>query len=365
MVELATPDDRLLIEDLRRIAKVGWVAMSSCVALMEHPLVEGTAAEPKGPEELAAATRVHFRKAIKQLRDYEKNNPPKRDRSVAFAARRLLRLEKRYATVTLGKIREEIANKWHVSPGGFRQRHEVKHVYEPLMAAFAQHAQREFEAAPEKFKPSARKRTAAFVANQLRDMEKRWHQARLDSLMDEGLLVIRSEDEMLEVLLMLNEAAKHGFTAVDYARVNTWFENHRLKKYLDNQLERVGDSEGNLSLERVRMVSREEEADKKMRTNLIKLIELHEAAGARLLLCPPEALEGDMSFPPHKGLLIIDLDTEPVAVTGELGARSVGEACVFTRGKELEGLKNDYEALKAKIEANDYTRAIRARLGLA
>jgi hypothetical protein len=135
----------------------------------------------------------------------------------------------------------------------------------------------------------------------------------------------------------------------------------QLNAYLQLQLQRVLAEE--VTLERIRVVTDEEMKDEgRSREQLDHLITLHDEAGAKLLLCRPEAI-GDLglNFKPHIGLLLVDSDAKLVnpdaeiaAITGKLGGGSIGRALIYLRETdEVTEFLDEYNLLRMTAVGHD------------
>lgn len=373
-----------IVRDLQAIRRLRWSQPEDFRALetlLTHPLIAHFAFQPKKQQQRVKALEVALREVIDRIQRREGEEPPM-GRSVAEAGTALLRLSPEFERMSLEEIRAHIAAAWgklgggSLTPNGFRQHLEVSGVYEPLAAEFRIFAREQSEdyskASPDEeieaegdepleidgppdFDPSS-----GSVVDALRAMELRLYRNRLVHI-DEGMLRIRSEEEMLGVLVALTNVARHEFRAVDYVDVSEWFSSPRLNAYLMTQLERV---KAGRDLLRIRIVRDEElQYESRSREQLERLIDLHRSFGAELLLCREAVVEkSKLQFAPHVGLLVIDAGTAPVAVTGKLaGDGSIGRARVYIgETDELRGFKKEFKILEDAAREQD--RELRAEL---
>lgn len=377
MTDATENNEHPLVEELHTIARHKWSKARQCTTLLGHPLVTHTAKDPGDEAECVKALRKCLQQTVSHLKQKEKKNGIRLNRSVAKASFKLLRLKKEYEDESLTALRELIAAEWKnrrhedMSCDSFRLHFERKHVYEPFVEEFLLFASEQLKEKGielgdengEYLEPPARTMPER-VAKGLEKLETKWHRDRLDTLAADGSFKIKDEDEMLDVLLTLNKLAERGFRAVDHTPISKWSSDNRLKKYLGRQLKRVRESEGAVTLERIRLVDDDELTNKKNRKHLAKFVKDHEDARASLLLVPIAAREDlEVNFQPHNGLLLADAEAEPIAVTGRLGERTVGRALVYTRkGNEMRELLSEYESLKSAVEENDYDSELRKQL---
>jgi hypothetical protein len=366
-----------IIRDLQAIRRLHWSKpeeFGSLETLLAHPLIAHFAFQPKNERQRVKVLRAALREVVDRIRRREGDEPPL-GRSVAEAATALLRLTPEFEEMSLEKIRKRIAGDWSrrggggsLSPDGFRLHLEVTQVYEPLAREFRLFVEEqaedyspseglgEIEPADDEDDSGIEEiPTSESVAEALRGMELVLYRKRRKEI-DEGVLRIRSEDEMLGVLRSLTKNANREYHAVDYVQVSEWFGSRKLHHYLEEQLDRV-EKEG-LKLARVRLVRPEELQYERSREQLEDLMKIHAQAGgsARLLLCREKAVEDlRLSFAPHAGLLMIDRATAPAAVTGKLsGDGAIGRARVYIgETKDLQTLIEEYEELEAEALKQD------------
>jgi hypothetical protein len=341
-----------VVADLQAIRRLDWARpreFKALTTLLSHPLVERLAEEPKDHEQRVKALKSALQQVVSRIKEKEGENPPL-GRSVAAAGTALLRLTPEFAEMPLKELRQNITASWakkgggKVSVNGFRQHLEVPEVYEPLAAEFRRMAREKADASSEADDQSE----TSPIKDVLATMEKQRYQERLANL-NEGFLRITDEKEMFEVLRAVVKGARSDCRAVDDVDIAEWFSSRRLREYLDLQLRRV--SEGQIKLERIRFVKdREIHGGGRSQEQLDELITLHEEAGADLFLCPEEELEkSGLRFSPQRGMFLVDAETAPVAVTGELAKDgSIGMARIYLNWTEEVGLlKREYDNLRS------------------
>jgi hypothetical protein len=349
-----------IVRDLQVIRTLRWSkpkGFSRLSLLVDHPLVVHVTAQ-------TGHTRVEALKQILEIvagrltsKDVESEA---NDKLLRLASRALLRLEPKYADMPVEDIRHAIVEEWpkrttagYLSSGGFRQHIEVSEVYEPFakqLRAYAleQSAETGLHLDFARDDTNGQATAPSLVelgpsGRRLLELEEAAHLKRMRAL-SEGIARIRNEDEMIETLMTLTELAQRAIQAVDYIAISEWFSSRRLSKYLDRQLVRAAD----VSLERIRLVDDTEISRRERREQLVDFISRHDDAGATLLLCPVEsARDGGTLFYPRMGLLLIDPDNEPTAITGWLGEGRIERAMLYTRETEpLLELKRDYDTLR-------------------
>jgi len=384
-----------VVSDLQEIAREGWAhpeKWENMQVLLGHEVVRHNAKGAKKLSERAKALRALLKKGVTRIRAKERNGeiPPTEPLSNTLTAllrtqpqmpdpedpqgKKVLKLDE----MELEKIRTNIAWWWpgrvetpgkakrHLSVGGYRQHVERPKVLEPFAAELIALLQDE-EARIGKVSPGNSEESLTMeeaLAGALIEMEERNSRRRIDKIHRDGSMGIRDEDEMFEVLLLVTALARKSVKAVDYTPISEWFANKRLKRYLAAQLKRV--KEGEVSLERIRLVESPETLPKRKREKLARFIKEHEDVGGAILLCPMAvAEERQTAFRSDRGLLLADDDEESIAVTGKLGEGSVGKALVFTREHtSLKTIQNEYEDLRERILADELDYGLREELGL-
>jgi hypothetical protein len=359
-----------VVRDLRAIRGLRWSQpekFRSLEVLLSHPAVYQNAANPKGvPERVKALERL-LRWTRTDIKRKENNSAPL-NRSVAAAGAALLRLDPEFEDMDVADIHRHVAGEWqkknggHLKPDTFRLHYEDPKVYEPFAEAFERfvvaRAERlgidlsEWSDRAEGSSAADARTKQGRLHGELRKMELESHRRRLLAI-DEGTLRIRDEEEMGKVLLVLTRLAEISLYAVDYNPVGDWFKDP-LDDYLAAQLKRA--DEGSIELERIRLVEENELDDAEVQQRLRDLLELHTNSSATLLLCPVKAARKlEISFERYKGLLLVDDDSEPLAVTGKIGDGSVGRALVYTHETdEVGALREEYTQLRRVAKAHDH-----------
>jgi len=188
------------------------------------------------------------------------------------------------------------------------------------------------------------------------------HQRRLLAIRG-GIFTVSNQEEMLELLLTMTQAAQHTLHAVDRTDLERWFGNNRLQHYLDAQLERA--RTGGLRVQRLRFISRERLEQAHERNLLREFIRLHDEAGATLLMCPDDAI-ADLrtGFDARMFMVLVDVDSAPACLTCWLGeAGYVERSLVYLR--DLDPVRTHYADLRRveeHVKLNRYNESIRAFL---
>ncbi len=325
------------------------------------------------------ALRTALTRIVKQIERLEQKEPPPLDRSVAYAATLLLRLDPETEDEVAEQLRKRIVTRWkrnereQLSADGFRQHLEIPAVYEPLAAEFRLYArdQEQRLGGFKKLEPSGGKQVRVTgpappsklgkLARRLWDLERKALALRLTAVRD-GELGVRNDEEMVKLLVMLTETAEHELKAVDHVAISEWFGNPLLNEYLRLQLDRS--RHGKVSLERIRLVTEDELADARRLKQLHEFVRLHDEASADLLLCPLQVAEDlRTSFRPRMGLLLVDPKTEPVLLTGWLGEGLIERARVYTQPTDtLREYQAEYVRLRTNVISHDRDRMVRAQL---
>jgi hypothetical protein len=373
-----------VVRDFQAIRRLRWsqpTDFAELEVLLTHPVVVALAKGSPEASRRVRALRTVLERTVSRVRRQERAGDAPEGRSVATAAARLLRLEPEFEDLSVEEIRRRIAMEWPsrrkggvVSGDGFRLHLEVKEVLEPFAGAFRayvrERAAKQGIELSEAHGPSPGAGDAATaatepglgqIARRLWKLEEDLHRRRLASIRD-GMLRIRNEEEMLDVLALFTETAERELTAVDHIDISEWFGNTRLRDYLDRQLDRARREE--VRIERIRLVSDSELEVPPRRRQLAQFVKLHDEASAALLLCPLDvASELRTSFTPRMGLLFADPETEPVAITGWLGEGLIERAMVYTRETEaLRELRDDYTRIRTSVISREHDRALRNRL---
>jgi len=370
MVRPIDPHPDRLVKDLQGIRHLDWSRprdFEQLKTLLRHPVVRGLAEEPNETPQRVAALRAFLREVIARLEQRESAAPPPLERSVALAGAALLRLSPEFEQMPLEEIRAHIASRWEKRGGGplsidgFRLHLEESAVYGPLAAEFRELAR---ERADDPHFDVALESALSPIAESLIAMEQRTFEERTAHI-EQGVLKLLDERQMFEALIKSIEAARHEFIAVDHVDVSEWFVAPRLHDYLRIQLRLV--EAGKIKGERIRIVTEDElEAHGRRREQLEMLIELHEKAGASLLLCRAETVPKlKLGFSPHVGLLVIDACTAtPTAITGKLGDGTIGRAMVYLRRTD-EVLEFMEEYTRLKMSAALQNQELRDQLDMS
>ena len=369
------------LQEMRRFSWSRPEQFENLDTLLEHPLITERASSNETPA-LVAALRATLQEVVRAIAREEQQSQPDLDRSVAYAGTVLLRLEPEYERKSLAELRADVTARWRrrdggkLSPDSFRQQLEVAKVYEPLAESFRRLAvtKRNRHAAAETSRGAgteSSKSTDALqaamrimkrelpqpsrISEVLLDLEAKTLERRVAGLRREGRLIVRDQDEMSRILLELTKLAKHDCRAVDSVPAGEWFSSLKLNNYLKDQLDRVAHER--IELERIRIISDEELQGGRSWEQLAELIDLHERAGATLLLCRKNVLEKlRLKFNTHMGLFMVDAGTDnPAAITGELSATgSIGLARVFlAHNPAVKQLEKEYENLRTAANEQD------------
>ena len=149
-------------------------------------------------------------------------------------------------------------------------------------------------------------------------------QDRLNAI-QEGTVLLRDQDEMLELLVRITNAAESTLHALDQTALERWFTDPRLERYVHAQLERARG--GEVRVERLRVVRQADLDEPRLRNLLREFVRLHEEAGATLLLCHENDLRGlNTSFlrGPNPDtadrtiMVLADSETRPTSLVSEL-----------------------------------------------
>ena len=188
------------------------------------------------------------------------------------------------------------------------------------------------------------------------------HQRRLAAIRG-GIFGVSNQEEMLDLLLTMTQAARHSIHAVDRTDLERWFGNARMQGYLDAQLERT--RTGTLHVERLRFIRRERLTEARERNLLREFIRLHDEAGATLLLCPEDPASGlQTGFDSRMFMVLVDVETAPACLTGWLGESGyIERSLVYLR--DLDPVRTHYADMlrvKEHVTLNRFNESIRAFL---
>jgi hypothetical protein len=200
------------------------------------------------------------------------------------------------------------------------------------------------------------------LAPLLHDRAENDHQRRLAAIRG-GIFSVNNQEEMLELLLIMTQAAQHTLHAVDRTDLERWFGNARMQSYLEAQLKRARD--GGIRVERLRFIRRSR-LDEPLQRNLLReFIRLHEEADATLLLCPDDATPGlQTGFDARMFMVLVDIATVPACLTGWLGESGyIERSLVYLR--DLDPVRTHYADMlrvKEHVTLHRYNERIRAFL---
>ncbi|MEA2156576.1 MAG: hypothetical protein QOE11_2716 [Solirubrobacteraceae bacterium] len=188
------------------------------------------------------------------------------------------------------------------------------------------------------------------------------HQRRLSAIRG-GVFSVSNQEEMLDLLLTMTQAARHSIHAVDRTDLERWFGNARMQHYLDAQLERA--RAGTIRVERLRFIRRERLLAPRERNLLREFIRLHDEAGATLLLCPEDPESGlQTGFDSRMFMVLVDVDSTPACLTAWLGESGyIERSLVYLR--DLDPVRThhaDMLRVKEHVTLNRFNESIRAYL---
>ena len=205
--------------------------------------------------------------------------------------------------------------------------------------------------------------TLSPLAPMLYEREKLDHDRRLMAIRG-GIFSVNNQEEMLELLLTMTQAARRTLHAVDRTDLQRWFGNARMQSYLDAQLDRATD--GEILVERLRFI-RPSSLDEPLQRNLLReFIRLHDEAGASLLLYPVgERSDLETGFDARMFMVLVDVETAPACLTGWLGETGyIERSLVYLR--DLEPVRKHYADMlrvKEHVRLHRYNERIRTFLG--
>lgn len=188
------------------------------------------------------------------------------------------------------------------------------------------------------------------------------HRHRLEALRD-GMVTITTQDAALNHFMLLTETAQATLTAVDHIALTQWFANPRLNACLDLQMTLA--REGRLRVERIRFVSQEHLEDPNERNLLRWFSEIHEQAGATLILCPEHhGRDLDTVFFPRTGLILTDAEARPACLLARLSDAGYLESAVIhlRASSTVRSVMSDYARLQAEIEGQNLDQVVWAEL---
>lgn len=190
----------------------------------------------------------------------------------------------------------------------------------------------------------------------------REHQRRLSAIRG-GVFSVSNQEEMLDLLLTMTQAARESIHAVDRTDLERWFGNARMQHYLDAQLERA--AAGTICVERLRFIRRERLLQPRERNLLREFIRLHDEAGATLLLCPEDPESGlQTGFDSRMFMVLVDANSAPACLTAWLGESGyIERSLVYLRDLDpVRTHRADMQRVKEHVTLNRYNESIRAFL---
>jgi hypothetical protein len=190
----------------------------------------------------------------------------------------------------------------------------------------------------------------------------REHQRRLSAIRG-GVFSVSNQEEMLELLLTMTQAARESIHAVDRTDLERWFGNARMQHYLDAQLERA--AAGTICVERLRFIRRERLLEVRERNLLREFIRLHDEAGATLLLCPEDPEAGlQTGFDARMFMVLVDANSAPACLTAWLGETGyIERSLVYLRDLDpVRTHRADMQRVKEHVTLNRFNESIRAFL---
>ncbi len=188
------------------------------------------------------------------------------------------------------------------------------------------------------------------------------HERRLTAIRG-GIFSVSNQEEMLELLLTMTQAARQTLHAVDRTDLERWFGNARMQSYLEAQLDRARD--GEIRVERLRFI-RPSRLDEPLQRNLLReFIRLHDEAGATLLLYPVDHRSDlETGFDARMFMVLVDIDAGPACLTGWLGETGyIERSLVYLR--DLDPVRKHYadmQRVKEHVRLHRYNESIRSFL---
>jgi hypothetical protein len=190
----------------------------------------------------------------------------------------------------------------------------------------------------------------------------REHQRRLSAIRG-GVFSVSNQEEMLDLLLTMTQAATESIHAVDRTDLERWFGNARMQHYLVAQLERA--AAGTICVERLRFIRRERLQEARERNLLREFIRLHDEAGATLLLCPEDPESGlQTGFDARMFMVLVDANSAPACLTAWLGETGyIERSLVYLRDLDpVRTHRADMQRVKEHVTLNRFNESIRAFL---
>ena len=190
----------------------------------------------------------------------------------------------------------------------------------------------------------------------------REHRRRLSAIRG-GVFSVSNQEEMLDLLLTMTQAAQESIHAVDRTDLERWFGNARMQHYLDAQLERA--AAGTIVVERLRFIRRERLQEPRERNLLREFIRLHDEAGATLLLCPEDPESGlQTGFDARMFMVLVDANSTPACLTAWLGESGyIERSLVYLRDLDpVRTHRADMQRVKEHVTLNRFNESIRTFL---
>jgi hypothetical protein len=191
-------------------------------------------------------------------------------------------------------------------------------------------------------------------------------QERRVAAIREGEVDLRDQAEVLGMLVPLTDLATRTVHAVDQTRLERWFGDYRLRRYLRMQMKRAAN--GELQVERIRVVREREVQDARDRNLLREFMRIHRQAGAELYLCPEHALTGfSTDFNDRLIMVLIDSEAVPACMVSELDDRGyIRRSTVYLRSSErVRRYLTDFREIARHVadldEAGDGVEAVLER----
>jgi hypothetical protein len=352
--------------DLKKVQKLKWEwreGKFDAVELLRHPEIERRASDPSNPEKRLDALYDLLKETQDRLarREEKEGEGEVNGNSVASVVGILLRLDKRSDRRSVKSLQEDVAKQWKgerehdITWNTVRLHYEMPFILRPFARELLGLLDRPTG-------PDGSFGKEMEMLEHLEQMEK----DRLRSIPREGKLEIRTEAEMLQILRKVINLATESLRGLDRTPIEHWFEeDDPLKEYLDEQLELV--KEKGLFLERIYLVRRATLHDSDERDHLIEFVRRHEDAKATILLCRAETVaRTPLGVDENRGMILVDDEGEPMAVTGKLKDGEIGEALLYTREQlEIDRLQAQYRRLRNRILTHHYDKRLREELGLA
>lgn len=353
-----------IYRDFKKLQKLKWnwsEGKFDQIELLRYEEVRRRVADPNDEEQLLEALFDLLGETRDQLKRREESEDGTVN-SVAKAAGILLRLDNKNDRRSVKALQEAAGRIWTgdngepIAGGTVRLSYEKDHMLRPFARELLVFLDR--SSLPDGSEIGAENLgKEEGMLKHLRQVE----EDRLRSIPQEGMLEVRTDEEMLEVLRGVNNLATESLHAVDRTPIEHWFQEPPLRDYLKQQLELV--SEKDLFLERIYLVRRSTLQNEVKRNYLIEFIRWHEDVSATVLLCRVEMAKND--FDEERGLILADGEGEPLMVTGKLKDGEIGDAFLYTREQvRVKKTRDQYGKLRSRILTHEYDDKLRKTLGL-